>query len=124
MTMRWIAGPVHARQLGATQNKHLRLRRLPVVRFRFLGAFSFSTGCRNELSGIEISQTQRGCTMIKQTKFFRKQADKAERMARAVPDLEAAQGLSALADAYQSQADMLKKSKKKKRDIELVWSSL
>ena len=53
--------------------------------------------------------------MIKQTKFFRKQADKAERMARIVPDDEASQSLSALAQAYRSRADLLKKSKKKKK---------
>jgi hypothetical protein len=49
---------------------------------------------------------------IKEVKFFRKQADKAERMSRAVSDVEAVQNLSALARAYRSQADTLKKSKK------------
>jgi hypothetical protein len=53
--------------------------------------------------------------MVKETKFFRRQADKAERMARATSDDEASQSLSALAQAYRSQADMLKKSKKKKK---------
>jgi hypothetical protein len=51
-------------------------------------------------------------TMIKETKFFRKQAEKAERMARATSDEEASQSLSNLAQAYRSQADALKKSKK------------
>lgn len=51
--------------------------------------------------------------MIKETKFFRKQADKAERMARATSDLEASQSLSNLADAYRSQAAALKKNEKK-----------
>jgi hypothetical protein len=51
--------------------------------------------------------------MIKAAKFFRKQAEKAERMARATSDEEASQNLSNLAQAYRSQADVLKKSKKK-----------
>ena len=55
----------------------------------------------------------RGPTMIKATKFFRKQAEKAERMARATSDQEASQNLSNLAQAYRSQADVLKKNKKK-----------
>jgi hypothetical protein len=51
--------------------------------------------------------------MIKETKFFRKQADQAERMARAISDEETAQNLSNLAQAYRSQADASKKNKKK-----------
>ena len=50
--------------------------------------------------------------MVKETKFLRKQADKAERMARAMPDAEAAQSLSNLAKAYRSQADALKAKRK------------
>jgi hypothetical protein len=42
-------------------------------------------------------------TMIKETKFFRKQAEKAERMARATTDEEASQNLTNLAMAYRSQ---------------------
>jgi hypothetical protein len=42
-------------------------------------------------------------TMIKETKFFRKQAEKAERMARAAADEEASQDLTNLAMAYRSQ---------------------
>jgi hypothetical protein len=49
----------------------------------------------------------------KETKFFRKQAEKAERMARATSDEEASQNLTNLAMAYRSQADALKKNKKK-----------
>ncbi len=49
--------------------------------------------------------------MVKETKFFRKQAAKAERMALATSDEEASQSLSNLAQAYRSQADALKKSK-------------
>jgi hypothetical protein len=52
--------------------------------------------------------------MVKEAKCFRKQAEKAERMSRALSDNEGAQNLHALAQAYRSQADMLKKSKKKK----------
>jgi hypothetical protein len=53
--------------------------------------------------------------MVKETKFFRKQAEKAERMALATPDEEASQSLSNLAQAYRSQADALKKRKKLKK---------
>jgi hypothetical protein len=51
--------------------------------------------------------------MVKETKFFRKQAEKAERMALAASDAELSQNLSNLALAYRSQADTLKKSRKK-----------
>ena len=54
-------------------------------------------------------------TMIKETKFLRKQAEKAERMARAMSDEEASRSLSNLAQAYRSQADAIKKSKKLKK---------
>jgi hypothetical protein len=53
--------------------------------------------------------------MTKPVKFLRKQAKKAERMARAVSDEEASQDLANLAEAYRSQADVLKKNKKKSR---------
>ena len=49
--------------------------------------------------------------MVKEGKFFRKQAEKAERMALATPDQEASKSLSNLAQAYRSQADALKKSR-------------
>lgn len=52
--------------------------------------------------------------MIKAAKFFRKQAQKAERAARATSDEESSQNLSNLALAYRSQADALKSKKKKK----------
>jgi hypothetical protein len=52
--------------------------------------------------------------MIKEAKFFRKQAEKAERMALATSDQEASQSLSNLAQAYRSQADALSTSKKLK----------
>jgi hypothetical protein len=53
--------------------------------------------------------------MIKETKFFRKQAEKAERMARNTADEEVSQSLTDLAMAYRSQADALKRTKKLKR---------
>jgi hypothetical protein len=51
--------------------------------------------------------------MVKETKFLRRQAEKAELMAKAISDIEASQSFSALAKAYRSQADLLKKAKKK-----------
>jgi hypothetical protein len=56
--------------------------------------------------------------MVKEAKFFRKQADKAERMARAASDIEVSEGFLNMAKAYRSQADALKakqKSGKKRR---------
>jgi hypothetical protein len=50
--------------------------------------------------------------MVKETKFFRKQADKAERMARSVTDVELSQRFRNMARAYRSQADVLKAQKK------------
>ena len=49
--------------------------------------------------------------MVKESKFFRKQAEKAERMARAVSDAEISQSFRNMAKAYRSQADMLKSKK-------------
>jgi hypothetical protein len=53
--------------------------------------------------------------MVKESKFFRKQADKAERMARAVSDAEISQSFLNMAAAYRSQADTLKTGKPKTR---------
>lgn len=54
--------------------------------------------------------------MVKPTKFFGKQADKAERAASAVQDAEAARQMLNLAEVYRAQADALKqKSKKPKK---------
>jgi hypothetical protein len=50
--------------------------------------------------------------MVKETKFFRKQADKAERMARSATDVEISQGYRNMARAYRSQADILQAKKK------------
>jgi len=53
--------------------------------------------------------------MVKEAKFFRRQAIKVERLARAViDDVETALNFSSLAQAYRSQADAIKKSKKQK----------
>jgi hypothetical protein len=52
--------------------------------------------------------------MIKETKYFRKQADKAERLASTVKDDEASQSLLNLASGYRAQAALLKKKPKKR----------
>jgi len=51
-------------------------------------------------------------SMVKETKFFRKQAAKAERMAQSAPDAEISQNFLNMAKAYRSQADVLKAKKK------------
>jgi hypothetical protein len=53
--------------------------------------------------------------MVKESKFFRKQAEKAERMAQAVSDAEISQSFLNMAKAYRSQADTLKTKKKAKK---------
>jgi hypothetical protein len=53
-----------------------------------------------------------GLTMVKETKFFRKQADKAARMARSATDVEISQRYQNMARAYRSQAEVLKAKKK------------
>jgi hypothetical protein len=50
--------------------------------------------------------------MVKEIKFFRKQADKAERMARAASDDDISQRYLNMARAYRSQAEVLKAKKK------------
>ncbi|MEH2515298.1 hypothetical protein V1279_000871 [Bradyrhizobium sp. AZCC 1610] len=50
--------------------------------------------------------------MVKETKFFRKQAAKAERLARSASDPEISQNFLNMAKAYRSQADVLKAKKK------------
>jgi hypothetical protein len=50
--------------------------------------------------------------MVKAKKFLRKQADKADLIARGATDVEIAQNFSNLARAYRSQADALKNKKK------------
>jgi hypothetical protein len=59
--------------------------------------------------------------MVNESKFLRKQAERAERAALAASDDEASQNLLNLAQAYRSQADVLKqhgKLKKSERKIE------
>lgn len=51
--------------------------------------------------------------MVKETKFFRKQAAKAERMARSVSDTEISERFLNMARAYRSQAAVLKAKKLK-----------
>ena len=51
--------------------------------------------------------------MVKETKFLRKQAAKAERMARSVSDAEISQRFLSMAMAYRSQAAVLKAKKLK-----------
>jgi hypothetical protein len=53
--------------------------------------------------------------MVKESKFFRKQAERAEQMALAASDDETSQSLSNLAKAYRSQADVLKQRNKMKK---------
>jgi len=47
-----------------------------------------------------------------EVKFFREQADKAERMARASSDAELSRNLLNMTNAYRSQADALKAKRK------------
>ena len=53
-----------------------------------------------------------GRAMVKETKFFRRQAAKADRMARSVSDAESSERFLNMAKAYRSQADVLKAKKK------------
>ncbi len=56
--------------------------------------------------------------MVKETHFFRKQAEKAERAARLYEDPETVESLRAMASGYRRQAEILKAMKKtgKRRD--------
>jgi hypothetical protein len=53
--------------------------------------------------------------MVKEKKFFRKQADKAERAAGKTSDPERAADLRSLATAFRSQADVLKRKHLRKK---------
>jgi hypothetical protein len=53
--------------------------------------------------------------MVKEKKFFRKQANKADEAAGRTSDPERAAGLKALATAFRSQADALKRKKLKQK---------
>jgi hypothetical protein len=50
--------------------------------------------------------------MVKEIKSLRKQADKAERIAQAMPDVEISQRYMSMARAYRTQADILKAKRK------------
>jgi hypothetical protein len=52
--------------------------------------------------------------MVKEIKFFQKQALKAERIARTVSDAEISERFLSIAKAYRSQADVMKARKKTK----------
>jgi hypothetical protein len=52
--------------------------------------------------------------VVKEAKFFKKQADKAERAARASSDVELSEDLLAMARAYRVQAALIKKKQKAK----------
>jgi hypothetical protein len=56
-----------------------------------------------------------GCAMAKETKFLRKQADKAERRARVTADAEISESLLDLARAYRTQADVMKAKRKQEK---------
>ena len=51
--------------------------------------------------------------MLKEAKFFRKQAAKAERISLTVSDAEISERFLSMAKAYRSQADVLKSKKLK-----------
>jgi hypothetical protein len=53
--------------------------------------------------------------MVKEAKFFRKQATRAEIAARAASDVEVTQGLLAMARGYRQQAALLKKKQRTKK---------
>jgi hypothetical protein len=55
--------------------------------------------------------------MVKEAKFFRKQAAKAERMARTVADAEISERYLNMAKGYRSQADVLKAKKKPRQKV-------
>jgi len=65
--------------------------------------------------------------MVKESKSFRKQAAKAERMARSVSDTEISQRFLKMAMACRSQADLLKakkpKAKKKSGKKRRQWQA-
>ena len=52
-------------------------------------------------------------TQFLRSQFLRRQAEKAELMAKAIADIEASQSSSALAKANRSQAELPKKAKEK-----------
>ena len=63
-------------------------------------------------AGFSTDCTRIRSRAMKETKFFRKQAAKAERMAQTASDAEVSQSFLNMARAYRSQADVLKAKKK------------
>lgn len=56
--------------------------------------------------------------MVKEAKYFRKQADRAEAAARAASDTEVSEGLLAMALGYRHQAALIKKKQKAKPKVQ------
>jgi hypothetical protein len=54
--------------------------------------------------------------MIKEAKYLRKQADKAQRLSAIATDPDISRNLMNLASGYRAQAKILKKKKPKKKD--------
>jgi hypothetical protein len=84
----------------------LMLAHNPPIPIKF--CFRGTLGSPFHISQMHLHQATE---MVKESKFFRKQAEKAERMARAVSDAEISQSFMNMAKAYRSQADMLKTKK-------------
>jgi hypothetical protein len=55
--------------------------------------------------------------MVNEAKFLRKQASKAERIARSVSDTEISERFLSMAEGYRSQADVLKAKKLKGKKL-------
>ena len=58
--------------------------------------------------------------MVKEFKFFRKQAERAERMAQAASDAEISQSFLNMAKAYRGQANVLKAKAKERAKTKKV----
>jgi hypothetical protein len=71
------------------------------IKFRFSGYF----GSPFHISRMYLHQAT---AIVKESKYFRKQAEKAERMAQAISDAEISQSFMNMAKAYHSHADMLR----------------
>jgi hypothetical protein len=60
--------------------------------------------------------------MVKESKFFRKQAEKAERMARAISDVEAAESLSNLCQSLSPSGRRAKAQAETIQEAALSWA--
>jgi hypothetical protein len=65
----------------------------------------------------EIRFRRDASTMVKEIKFLRKQAAKAERIARTISDAEISERFLSMAEGYRSQADVLKAKKLKGKKL-------